>query len=450
MNPLNPMNQRPSSYNPPDESLQLLARAADYLGSGTDYEEILDSIAKLIVVDLASWCTIDLLLHGSIDRIAVAHHDLNRFFQTRFFLNKYPARPSAQRGVYKVVSTGESILVPHLTREDWARRADDEEHLRLIMELGSSSYMCVPLQARNRVVGAITLYSGDRTYSERELETVQKLARNVGVAVDNVLMFRQMKAALAELQATQAQLIQTAKAAAVGVMAAGIAHELNNPLAIVKGRLSLLEKQLERNESLNSEELRISVEKISQSTDRMVKIIGQVRECTAASVQNFQSLQLEDVLRSAILLFREQFPENETTIETGFDQGPHLVKGDRVRLEQVFLNLISNAKDAIKAKRTDTKGSLQISVTRSENELQINFIDDGIGLETNLKDRIFDPFFTTKSVGGGTGLGLAIARGIIKDHKGSMEFNSIPHLGTRVGIRLPAMPVTAPTDLAML
>lgn len=439
--PMEHSHLNPSRDPRTDEAWHLLARAADFLASGMDYEAILDSIAKLVVEDFASWCTVDLLLNGSIDRIAVAHRDLNKFFQTRFFLNKYPAQPTAKRGVYRVVSTGEAILIPQLTREDWARRADDQEHLRLIMDLGSTSYMCVPLMARNSVVGAITVYSGDRTYTSRELETIQKLARNVGVAVDNVLMFRQMQAALLELKATQSQLIQTAKVAALGVMAAGIAHELNNPLTIIKGRLSLIEKLILKEGPLPEEDLKISVAKISQSTDRMATIIGQVKDCTHRTGTEFQIIRLDLVLRSAIALFQEQFPESAVAIETTFEATAPVVKADAIRLEQVFLNILSNAKDAIALRKSngisEKKGLIQIGLRHIHEHLQIEFIDNGTGIAPSLQDRIMDPFFTTKPVGAGTGLGLTISAGIIKDHGGTIEFSSIPNLGTLVGIRLP-------------
>jgi signal transduction histidine kinase len=433
------LQKEPPDTQVPAEALHLLAQAADFLASGMDYEAILDSIAKLVVVNLANWCTIDLLLEGSIDRIAVAHRDPEKFHQTRFFLNKYPAKPTASRGVYRVVNTGEAILIPTLTQQDWAKRADDAEHLRLIMDLGSTSYMCVPLMARKTVVGAIALYSGERTYSHRELVTVQKLARNVGVAVDNVLMFRQMQAALTELKSTQAQLIQTAKVAALGVMTAGIAHELNNPLTIIKGRLSILEKLIQKNATPATEDIQLNVRKITQSTNRMTTIIGQVKDCTHRSPQEFGIVELDVVLRSAIALFQEQYPDTPIAIEITLTEGSYLIRGDAIRLEQVVLNVLSNAKDAIVLKENEESGVIQVSLLQVDGYLQLEFVDNGIGIEPHVMDRIFDPFFTTKAVGAGTGLGLTISNRIINDHNGTMEFSSIPSLSTRVRIRLPVV-----------
>ncbi|WP_413287649.1 ATP-binding protein [Bdellovibrio sp. HCB337] len=416
---------------PPDEALQLLARATDLLAKCTDYEATLECIADLLVTSLATWCVIDLVTDdGKIERAAVTHRNSEKANLTRTMLQKYPAKPTAQRGVYKVIASGETIMIPETSEEFWARRADDPEHLRMIVELGSSSYMCVPLKARGKVVGSIMLFSESRTYDQVDVSTAEQLARCIAMAVDNVHMFRQM-------QSTQDQLIQSAKLAALGVISAGIAHEINNPLTIIKGHLKCFERSLEKRESEARSEFHQCVEKVDKSIARISKIVNHVKDFSRQSEGDYLSLDLRNVVDSVLGLFEQQFFLHEIKVHKHFPESPALVKGDFIRLEQVLVNIVSNAKDAIRARVGGGGGNIHIEVSQQESHACISISDDGIGISALHKERVFEPFFTTKVVGKGTGLGLSISHGIVKDHQGKIELHSEEKKGTRILITLP-------------
>ncbi|MGZ3748208.1 MAG: GAF domain-containing sensor histidine kinase [Pseudobdellovibrionaceae bacterium] len=414
-----------------DEALLLLARATELLARCTDYEATLECIASLLVSSLSCWCTIDLVTeNGKIERVAVTHRDPSKAGLARQMLLQYPAKPSAKRGVYRVIETGHSILIPHTSEEMWARRADNPEHLKMIMELGSSSYMCVPLIARSRVVGAIMLLSAERVYSEKDLDTTEQLARCIALAVDNVHMFRKMASA-------QEQLIQAAKLSALGVMSAGIAHEINNPLTIIKGQLKNFEAILEKSDNPIKDQFRLCAKKMNENIERVGKIIRHVKDFSRQSEQKFSTLEVQSLIESSLILFGQQFDLNDIEIHKVVPEKPLIAQGDFNRLEQVLINILCNAKDAIKSMPMKCQGKISILLEDSNGCTRITISDNGIGIDSSLKNRLFEPFFTTKDVGMGTGLGLSISYGIIKDHRGSIELNSEQGRGTSVVIQLP-------------
>jgi C4-dicarboxylate-specific signal transduction histidine kinase len=413
------------------EALHLLARATDLIAKCTDYEATLECIADLLVSSLASWCVIDLVTDdGKIERVAVKHRNPAKVELTQRMFQNHPAKPTATRGVYKVIATGKSILIPEMTEADWARRADSDEHLRMIMELGSTSYMCVPLKARNRVVGSIMLFSNERTFQAQELETTEQLARCIAMAVDNVHMFRKM-------QSTQEQLIHSAKLAALGVISAGIAHEVNNPLTIIKGLLKNFEISLAKKDNPALEDFKTVYEKANRSIGRIVKIVQHVKDFSRQSDAKFESLELQNLIESSLTLFEQQFYLCDITVIKNFPAEPLMVLGDFNRLEQVLVNIFANAKDAIKAKTDGCGGHIGIHLDSVNGKCRISITDNGIGFNSTLKERVFEPFFTTKDVGLGTGLGLSISHGIIKEHRGHITIHSIENMGAEVLIELP-------------
>ncbi|MEK7358042.1 MAG: GAF domain-containing protein, partial [Bdellovibrionota bacterium] len=333
------------------ERLQLLARAADLLANGTDYEKTLDFVASLLVSSLAIWCTIDLVNDaGKIERVSVAHRDLKKAQSAEEIRRRYPASPKAKCGVYRVIETKLPVLKPVLTKEDWAKRADDPHHLELIMALGSSSYMCLPLIAQGRVVGAVILMSNERVYTEDDLETAQELARLIAMAVDNVRMFRKMRATLGELEQTNHQLIQSSKMAVLGVISAGIAHEINNPLTVIRYYLAHIESLFAKGMPPSRWEFYSFAEKMNRSIDRIVKIVNNVKEFSRESERRYEHLDLRSVLALATGLLDESFVLKRIRVEKWWPEKEIPVIGDAKRLEQVLVNVLSNAKDAIVAR----------------------------------------------------------------------------------------------------
>jgi PAS domain S-box-containing protein len=184
-----------------EETQRILAEAGEVLSSSLDYRIMLSSVARLAVPTLANWCAVDVLKEdGSVERLAVVHQDPEKVTWARELQKRYPSDPEAPSGVPNVLRTGCSEIYPEITDEMLKAAARDEEHLRLLREVGFTSAMVVPLVASGRTVGAISLVSTEsgRTYGESDLGLAEDLARRAALAVDNARLFGEAQREIAE------------------------------------------------------------------------------------------------------------------------------------------------------------------------------------------------------------------------------------------------------------
>lgn len=236
-----------------------------------------------------------------------------------------------------------------------------------------------------------------------------------------------------ELRTTQNQLIQSAKLASVGTLAAGVAHELNQCLMVIRGYSQMLLDDLEEDNSTYKD-----LRQIERQTSRMMKIISQLKDFSRQSRGDFKAINIKKLIDETLVLLQQQLKNNNIELEIYFSDSNLMVWGDITQLEQVFINLIINAQDAIMAKKESGKIIIRIFPDQaSQNQLNIEVIDSGVGIEQDIQNLIFDPFFTSKEVGKGTGLGLAISYGLVKEHGGWLEFESTPGQGSLFRVKLP-------------
>lgn len=230
---------------------------------------------------------------------------------------------------------------------------------------------------------------------------------------------------MAVLKQTQAQLIQAGKLAALGQLGAGVAHELNNPLAVVKGYVQLELSHAEENSNRKKR-----FEEVIHQIDRMVVIVDNIRGFSRMAESEFMNTSLSEVILKSVSFFREQFLVHDIDLQIEIEKNLPPIMGDLNQLQQVFINIILNARDAVEEKRKKgnfkkgEKGMVRIKATLEKEGVEVDIFDNGCGIAQNIKDKIFDPFFTTKEAGQGTGLGLSITYGLMKDHGGSIEVES--------------------------
>ncbi len=246
--------------------------------------------------------------------------------------------------------------------------------------------------------------------------------------------YRELEQALSELKQTQAELVHSAKLAALGRLGAGIAHELDQPLASIGLYAQMILSRLERDSSLR-EDLSI----INEQTDRMRQIVKSLKNLSRQSkLQRIPvdvTKPIEDALR---LLLREFKIHNIRVIEDFNDNLPEIA-ADEDQLQQVFLNILSNAQDAFHAvEGKDKEVKIQVKPANNGQLVEITVADNGCGIPEEVKDKILDPFFSTKSSQGGLGLGLSITSRIIRNHDGSLNITSQEGKGTIVKIVLPS------------
>jgi histidine kinase len=241
---------------------------------------------------------------------------------------------------------------------------------------------------------------------------------------------------------SEAQLIQASKMATLGEMSAGVAHELNQPLSVIKTSASFIAKKISRNESVDPDILRDLADEMDSQVDRASLIINHLRQFGRKTDIRKMNVQLNDCIRGTFTVLGRQLEVHGVKVELHLDAELPPIRGDSNRLEQVFLNLIMNARDAMDEKEAlEGKGVekvLEISSFRENDEVVVTISDTGLGMSEEVKEKIFEPFFTTKPVGKGTGLGLSISFGIIRDYDGNIDLESVEGQGTTFRIRFPA------------
>ena len=225
---------------------------------------------------------------------------------------------------------------------------------------------------------------------------------------------------------TEQQLIQASKMATLGEMATGVAHELNQPLSVIKTASSFFMKKIKKQEPISEEILHTMAEEVDSHVDRASKIINHMREFGRKSDLDLEYIQINQVIEKTFEIFSQQLKVRGIEVEWDLMESPPVIQADPDRLEQVFINLLINARDAI-MDRLETDGGEKSEKriflrSRTEgNSLIVEVCDTGIGIPDAILGRIFEPFFTTKEVGKGTGLGLSISYGIIKDFGGNIQ-----------------------------
>ncbi len=227
------------------------------------------------------------------------------------------------------------------------------------------------------------------------------------------------------LEAEQ-QLIQASKMATLGEMATGVAHELNQPLSVIKTVSSFFIKKINKKEKIDDDILSTMLVKADSNVDRASKIINHMRQFARKSEMDLEKIDINEVLERAFEIFSQQLKVRGIDVIWEIEKNLPKIMADPDRLEQVFINLLINARDAIEQKRQlkmpgSTDNTITILTTAAEKKVVVKVKDTGVGIPEAILDKLFEPFFTTKQVGKGTGLGLSISYGIIKECNGSIK-----------------------------
>ena len=262
---------------------------------------------------------------------------------------------------------------------------------------------------------------------------------------DRILAEESLKKAYQDLKQAQSQLVQSGKLASIGELAAGVAHELNQPLMVIRGNAQLVKRYISKG-NFEIDDMLKQMEPIERNTKRMMNIINHLRTFSRQSQAEHYAIDVNQVIEESFLMVGEQLRLRNIEIKKTLDPQLPKIKGDTNQLEQVFLNLITNARDAITEKYDNGKpengnaNSIEIITRLSEtddNHIEILFKDSGNGIKKANLGSIFDPFYTTKEVGKGTGLGLSISYGIISEHNGQIEIAETGPEGTTFNVKLP-------------
>ncbi|GAB7022358.1 sensor histidine kinase [Salidesulfovibrio brasiliensis] len=258
-----------------------------------------------------------------------------------------------------------------------------------------------------------------------EAERIRKMNKQLALEIE------ERKRTEKELRAAQEELVQAGKLAALGEMATAVAHELNQPIAAIKTYIASSRLMLSRGKL---DDLSPNLNKISELGDRMAKVTGQLKSFVRKSSNKKSEFDLRLAIDESLTLMKHQFQVEACELDLNLPDSPIQVVGDRVRLEQVLINLFRNALDSMQ----DTRAALiGVSLTTEGDKARIHVWDNGPGIAEEIGNRLFEPFVTTKKEGVGLGLGLSISYKIIKDMGGKIRAGNHPELGAEFFLHLP-------------
>jgi signal transduction histidine kinase len=265
----------------------------------------------------------------------------------------------------------------------------------------------------------------------RKLRESEEALRNAQLELEKRVQER-----TEELVAKQAQLVQSAKLASLGELATGIAHELNNPLNNI-GLFAGNAEQYIASGHGDPGLLKECLRHIQEQVRRAASIIRHIRTFARTAQLDQDEVSINEVLRQSVSLMGEELRAQNISVVFHLDETQPLVLGNTIQLEQVFVNLLANARDAMQA--ADNRVVTISTHMVDDTAVSVEIADTGSGIPASVVSRIFDPFFTTKAVGQGTGLGLSITYGIVKEHRGTVEVRTEEGAGTVFLLQFPSV-----------
>jgi PAS domain S-box-containing protein len=288
-------------------------------------------------------------------------------------------------------------------------------------------WIWVVLWSKDKPIGVMGIASKeDRHYSSNDENLLVAISRQLATTIEKVQLYEETCRAYEDLRRTQEQLLQSEKMSAVGQLISGVAHELNNPLTAILGYAQLLEGAGLDKQSADY------VRKLFKQAQRTHRVVQNLLSFARQRKPQKQEVDLCKVLEESLTLREYDLRVNNVSLEREIPDGLPSVVADPHQLEQVFLNIINNALDAMV--EGSASGVLKVRVFKKETYVCVEFDDSGPGIKD--PSRIFDPFYTTKSVGKGTGLGLSICYGIVKEHGGEIVARNREEGGATIEVRL--------------
>src|SRR5438874_315779 len=327
--------------------------------------------------------------------------------------------PVGQGVAGKVLQLGEAVLVEDISTDPRFARPNDAKY-------GSGAFMCLPVRVEDRVIGVVNLAKAasapaSPAFTPTDLQFLNTLMTHVAYAVDNARLLQEanlstnrLRRAMEDLRTTQTRVVEGETLRAVGQMASGMAHHVNNLLAVISGRTQLLLARM------TQPEIRRPLEVIQRATFDAADVVRRVLGFTAIQPVTAQAaVDLNEVVREVVELTRPRWRDEAQMHAIALDVTLELgdiprVAGEAPALREVIMNLLFNAIDAIRE-----SGTIRIATWGADDWAYCSITDSGVGMSEDVRRRAFEPFFTTKGPKG-TGLGLSVSHGIVQRHGGEL------------------------------
>jgi PAS domain S-box-containing protein len=387
---------------------EFLAEASAVLSSSLEYHSTLSKVAELAVAQFADWCSVDVVEDGAVRRITVCHKDPAKQDLVERILGEFVPNPGFEHGAARVLRTGEPDFVRRVD-DDWlASISSDDEHFRLLSDLGPKSYICVPMRARGRILGCVSLATAEsgRLYEQEDLNLAQDLAGRAALTVDNVQLYREAQRA----NRMKDEFLAT------------VSHELRTPLNSMLGWARMLRTgRLDSAHSLRALE---TIERNAKAQAQIIEDLLDISRIISGKLRlDMRAVDVVAVIEAAVDSVRLAAEAKGIRIQRALDTGAGPILGDPDRLQQVIWNLLSNA-----IKFTHKGGRIQVRLERINSHVEITVSDTGVGIEPEFLPRVFERFQQGDSSStrkhGGLGLGLAIVSQLVELHGGTVEVES--------------------------
>lgn len=297
-----------------------------------------------------------------------------------------------------------------------------------VLHFVTRSVLCVPLKVKDKVIGAIEVINKlNGQFDENDLWLLNYMAGSVAIALENARLYTELSDFARELEKSQAQLVRAEKLAAMGRLAASIAHEINNPLQAIHNCLHLTLKK-----PLNEEKKKRYLGMAQEEVERLITIVQRMLEFYRPSREGMAPTDIHTIIENVLALSSKRLQHGKITVAKKLTRDLPSVNAVSDQLKQVFLNIVINAIEAM-----PQGGELCVKTKLSDDGdgLSVAFTDTGVGLSEKDQENIFEPFFTTKATG--TGLGLSVSYGIIERHGGRIEVQSELGKGSTFTVHLP-------------
>ncbi len=437
-----------------EDSQRFLAEASGLLATSLDYQTTLASVAKLAVPMLADWCTVYIMEEstGGLRQVAIAHSDPAKVRAAQQLSRRFPPDPDSPIGVPNVMRTGRPEFYPHIDQQRLELAAQSPELAEILRREGLRSGMIVPLVARNRTLGTLTLLTAEsgRVYDRIDLALAEDLAHRIALAVDNARLYREAQAALVaredalglrdellEREHAARQEAETANRAKDEFLAT-VSHELRTPLNAILGWAHML--RANRLDQMTQSRALETIERNAKSQAQLIEDILDVSRIVTGKLRlDVRPVELAPVVEAAIDSVRPAADAKDIRIEAILDPRAGPVSGDANRLQQIVWNLVSNA-----VKFTGKGGRVQVRIERVKSRVEIIVSDTGQGITSDFLPYVFDRFRQADATStrryGGLGLGLAIVRHLTEMHGGIVTAASPGEgLGATFTVKLPVI-----------
>ncbi|HKZ06443.1 MAG TPA: ATP-binding protein [Methylomirabilota bacterium] len=328
-------------------------------------------------------------------------------------------------------------LIGSVARSGQPRRVDDVGRARDLLPAareavvadGIRAFVCVPIRARQRLLGTLSLgRSAGSRFTDGELSLLECVSDQIGLALDNARLYSETRHQLTELERARTAAVRAERMSAIDGLAAGVAHEINNPLTIILGQIHVMLQ------GDPGEELQSQLGVIDGAARRAAKIVKDLRSFAEPAPAQRAPVSVSALVRQVLDANASRLRADHVEWRTALEEVP-TIWADAAQLEQVLQSLIDNARFAMAAAHQG--GMLTLRLMPISAGIRIEVADDGPGIAPNHLPRIFNPFFTTKGPDQGRGLGLAVAHGIIKEHGGRLWAENAESGGAVLMLELP-------------